>query len=335
MAPNEMVAAIKAQCFKGGAASDAQLLMLVSFAKEYGLNPIAKECYAFVSDGRTNIGVQSDGWSKIANREPSFDGQEMEYEKDTQGNTVAITSKTYVKGREHPIVYRAMMNEWRRNTDVWKQMPTHQLYLKARNQGIRFAFGIPAYDPDDMERIEAAGVIETTARKVELKIDVPAAAVTTDGNTPAPEPETPEPAEHCQQKDCEVPGPLEAVEIQGDTFWLCAEHAKAHKPKRGRPRKVDVKGGDAHTTGDLSADNATAPTVTSGGGVADAQRAAGLEQIDPNETPLETFIRVHDVAEKRVKLACAKYGAEKVADLDEAARDAILAVLKKSYGEVA
>ncbi|MGA9884089.1 MAG: recombinase RecT [Candidatus Acidiferrales bacterium] len=343
MTVEDMTRAVKTQCFKG-AASDAQLLMLLSFAKQYGLNPLAKECYAFLgTDGRMSIGVQVDGWSAIANRQANYDGQEIEYEYDDKGALVAITSRTYVRGRTHPVVYRAVLREWLRKTDVWTAMPTHQLYVKARNEGIRFAFGVPAYDPDDIERIAGAGVVETTA--VRVKLD--SAAVVTDTGNAAPasttDAEIPPSAHHeslndqpeasgtaghpstvekpagCQMKGC-VAEPVETIELNGSTFWMCAIHAKGYKPRRpGRPRKAP----DAPVT------PAPAPTTP-----AETQRAAGLEVIDPHESPLETFIRVHDVPEKRVKLALAKYGAEKLADLDAAAADATLSVFKKSYGEV-
>lgn len=352
MTADDLVKAVKGQCFAKGAASDSQLLMLISFAKQYGLNPLAKECYAFVgTDGRMSIGVQVDGWSAIANRQAAYDGQEMEYEYDDKGALVAITSRTYVRGREHPVPYRAILKEWVRNTDVWKSMPTHQLYVKARNQGIRFAFGIPAYDPDDIERIAAQPAIATTA----VRLQPDSMAVATDTGSAAPskattdtpaesppssanhtnesrndqpeasgtagQPSTVEMPATCQMKGC-VAEPVEQIEFNGDKFWMCAAHAKAYKPRRpGRPRKP----ADAQVT----PGPAPAPTP------AEAQRAAGLETIDPNESPLETFIRVHDVPEKRVKLALAKYGAEKLADLDPAAAEATLSVFKKSYGKEA
>ena len=165
--PAELIETTKVVCFKDGAASNAQLMMLLSFTKNFGLNPLAKECYAFISQGRMSVGVQVDGWSKIADRREDYDGQEIIYENAPNGDVIAITSKTYVKGRAHPTVYRAVLKEWKRNTDVWNSMPTHQLYVKARNEGIRFAFGIPAYDPDDIERIERSHTaIETTATVV-------------------------------------------------------------------------------------------------------------------------------------------------------------------------
>jgi hypothetical protein len=134
--------------------------MLMSFARQYDLNPLARECYAYINKktGLMQVGIQVDGWSKIANRDENFDGQEIEYHSNKDGVVTAMTTKTHVKGRTYPTVYRAEMKEWKRDTDVWQSMPIHQLYMKARDQGIRLAFGIAAYDPDDIERIEHSAI---------------------------------------------------------------------------------------------------------------------------------------------------------------------------------
>jgi phage recombination protein Bet len=213
VAPEELVRIVKSTCFPDGAASDGQLMMLLSFAKTYDLNPLASECYAFIDKkGKMHVGVQVDGWSKIANRQENFDGQEIEYENDANGNVTAITSKTFVKGRAHPTIYRAVMKEWKRATDVWNSMPSHQLFVKARDEGIRFAFGVPAYDPDDEERFKTnQPAIETTATHVEDGAGVSSqAAGATTGEAVPP---TAEPA---------------------------GAGGESEKPKRGRPRAVKL-----------------------------------------------------------------------------------------------
>lgn len=309
MDEKDFLTAVKAQCFKDGVASDAQLMMLLSFARQYSLNPLAKECYAFVSGGKVNIGVQTDGWSTIANRDPSYDGQEIEYEFGDGAEPIAITSKTYVKGRAHPTVYRAAMAEWKRATDVWKQMPSHQLFLKARNQGIRFALGVSAYDPDDLERI-AAPTIAVVATTVE-----PPAI------TNSPQPATPE-AEtviHCLHVGCSAVAAGE-FDTKVGKVHLCAEHAELHKKvkRRGRTAKVDGAGA-------LSVGGETEGVDKSGGG----KPAATEDAADSSS--LEAFLRAHDVPKKRLDLALAKYGAASIAELKPDEQTAILDVFRRSY----
>jgi phage recombination protein Bet len=290
VAPKELLDTVRAVCFKG-AASDAQLMMLLSFAKNYDLNPLAKECYAFVKEGRMSIGVQVDGWSKIANRQDNYDGQEIEYENDKDGKVVSITSRTYVKGRAKPTVYRAMMSEWNRKTDVWASMPTHQLYVKARNQGVRFAFGIPAYDPDDMERIEKSTTqraVETTATVVK---DDPKVSAKEAGNS------------------------RQAGNVAQDS--LVAEKASAAATPKPPPSGTAAAPAEAVTHADPPA--ASAPSAT---GEAPDPRTKLDKAYDNLRTHLDALIARH-VKDARLKLLLGQVGAVSV----EAATDEQIAML--------
>ncbi len=60
------------------------------------------------------------------------------------------------------------------------------------------------------------------------------------------------------------------------------------------------------------------------------QVAASLEVIDPNESELETFIRVHDLDQKRVDAMLAKYGADNVKELSPADAARALEIFRKS-----
>lgn len=127
----------------------------------------------------------------------------------------------------------------------------------------------------------------------------------------------------CQFKGCVIGDGLERVEVEGDSVWLCHPHAEAARPKRrGRKPKEGAAAPAPAAEGQAAAETPAAQ----------AQRAAGLEQIDPNEGELETFARVHDVPERRLNLMLSKYGAAKPAELTADQRVAILQILKKAYG---
>ncbi len=284
----ELIKVVKTACFPDGACTDAQLMMLLSFAKTYDLNPLASECYAFIDKkGKMHVGVQVDGWSKIANRQENFDGQEIEYETNDKGEVVAITSKTYVHGRQHPTVYRAMMKEWKRTTDVWSLMPVHQLFVKARNEGIRFAFGVPAYDPDDIERIASpARAIETTATHVEQ-----------------PSGGSSQPDQVAGAASAEPSPPAEPTGT-GDN---------PEKPKRGRPRKVELVRDPLPTAGEA------APAAAATNGTA---ATAG---------DLQGFVAAHNVPQARVNMALTKAGVERMDQLTPEQSATILEQFTKSY----
>nr|DAY45332.1 MAG TPA: RecT protein [Caudoviricetes sp.] len=131
-----------------------QITAFLMVAKEYKLNPITKEIYAFPAKGG---GVQPivsiDGWLKIINSHPDFDGMEFRDTLDEGGNLRAVTCRIYRKNRAHPVEMTEYMDECRRNTDPWRQWPNRMLRHKATIQAARYAFGFSGIaDPDEAER---------------------------------------------------------------------------------------------------------------------------------------------------------------------------------------
>src|SRR5574338_933239 len=88
---DELVSVLKATAFKGPA-SEAQLTALMIVAKQYGLNPWTKEIYAFPDRNNGIVPVVGvDGWSRIINQHPQFDG--MDFEQDAESCTCIIYRK--------------------------------------------------------------------------------------------------------------------------------------------------------------------------------------------------------------------------------------------------
>lgn len=131
-----------------------QITAFLMVAKEYKLNPITKEIYAFPAKGG---GVQPivsiDGWLKIINSHPDFDGMEFRDTLDDSGALRAVTCRIYRKDRTHPVEMTEYMDECKRNTDPWRQWPNRMLRHKATIQAARYAFGFSGIaDPDEAER---------------------------------------------------------------------------------------------------------------------------------------------------------------------------------------
>lgn len=145
----ELVEALKATAFKGQV-TDAQMTALMVVANEYVLNPWTKEIYAFPDKNNNIVPVVGvDGWSRIINRHPEFDGIEFEQTPD------ACTCVIYRKDRGHPIKVTEYMDECRRsNMGPWASHPRRMLRHKAMIQCARIAFGYSGiYDQDEAERI--------------------------------------------------------------------------------------------------------------------------------------------------------------------------------------
>lgn len=194
--PQELVQTLKATAFKGNA-TDAQFNALMIVSTQYGLNPFTKEIYAFPDKQNGIVPVVGvDGWSRIINSHPQFDGMEFKYSEETTtpagSNTKAhewVECVIYRKDRSHPIVAREYLDEvyrppfkgkfgevngpWQSHT---KRMHRH----KAMIQTARLAFGfVGIYDEDEAQRIQ------TPETPKEVKADPELDSLIADGEAAA------------------------------------------------------------------------------------------------------------------------------------------------------
>ena len=139
-------------------ATNEQFISFLAVANEYGLNPMTREVYAFPSKGGGIQPIVSiDGWLKIINSHPQFDGMIFQDTTDEDGNLIAITCRIFRKDRTHPTEATEYMVECRRNTEPWQKWPRRMLRHKATIQAARYAFGLAGIiDPDEAERIQDA-----------------------------------------------------------------------------------------------------------------------------------------------------------------------------------
>lgn len=144
----DLVTVLKATAFKGQV-SDAQMSALLIVANQYGLNPWCKEIYAFPDKNNGIVPVVGvDGWSRIINTHPQFDG--MDFAQDDESCTCII----YRKDRNHPVKVTEYLSECKRGAAPWQSHPKRMLRHKAMIQCARLAFGyVGIYDQDEAERI--------------------------------------------------------------------------------------------------------------------------------------------------------------------------------------
>lgn len=155
----EVLDILKATAFKGQV-SDAQMSALLVVATQYSLNPFTKEIYAFPDRNNGIVPVVGvDGWARIINENPQFDG--MEFAQDDEQCTCTI----YRKDRQRPVAVTEYMSECRRDTTPWKSHPKRMLRHKAMIQCARMAFGYTGiYDHDEAERIVDMGSAQEVRR---------------------------------------------------------------------------------------------------------------------------------------------------------------------------
>ncbi len=154
---------LKATAFKGQV-SDAQMTALMVVANQYGLNPWTREIYAFPDKNNGIVPVVGvDGWSRIINEHPQFDG--MEFIQDDASDS--CTCIMHRKDRAHPIKVTEFMSECRRAVGPWQTHPKRMLRHKALIQCARLAFGfVGVFDPDEAERIIEGEVIDGNTGEV-------------------------------------------------------------------------------------------------------------------------------------------------------------------------
>ncbi len=155
----EEIDTIKRTVAKG--ATDDELRMFLHLASSYGLDPFARDVW-FIKDksGNPIIMTSRDGYIKIANSHAAYDGIEADvvyqgdrfrkikdgvehiYETKNRGNPVGAYAMVYRKDRSRPIYVYAPMNNYYRNSPVWRQYP-HAMILKvAEAQALKRAFSI-------------------------------------------------------------------------------------------------------------------------------------------------------------------------------------------------
>ena len=151
--PSHLMEVLKKTAFKE-CRTNEEFIAMCMVANKYGLDPITKEIYAFPNKktGAVVPVVGYDGWQKLANRHPQYDGVEFVEADDGAWCECRI----YRKDRSHPTVMREWMEECRMDTLPWQKYPRRMLRNKAFNQCARAAFNLSGiYDEDEAARIRA------------------------------------------------------------------------------------------------------------------------------------------------------------------------------------
>lgn len=160
--------------------SREQFAACLVVANEYRLNPLTKEIYFFPARGGGIVPVVGvDGWCRIINEHPGFDGMEFDVEFAPDGKPLSTTCRMYRKDRNRPTSITEYFSECARPTDPWRQAPARMLRHKAMIQGARYAFGFTGiYDQDEAERIAAADARDVTPRPASSRPPSPPAQAT-------------------------------------------------------------------------------------------------------------------------------------------------------------
>lgn len=179
--------------------SREQMAAFLLVAKEYNLNPLTKEIYAFPTRGGGIQPIVSiDGWCNLINSHTMLNGIEFDDHASADGKALtAITARIWRKDRDKPITVTEYMDECNRKTDTWTKWPRRMLRHKALIQCARYAFGFAGIiDPDEADRLDVPERKPEAAKLVTVKRPPPP-----DEPAPAPVAETVNPPHSLQNPD--------------------------------------------------------------------------------------------------------------------------------------
>jgi phage recombination protein Bet len=161
MDPTRFRQVVMATCMPKGkesaAVSDEEFAAFLLVARDYNLNPLTKQIYAFPANGGITPIVSVDGWIAVIQSQPGLNGIEFDYVLNDAGKLDAVTCRIYRKGWDRPIEVTEWLSECARGTDHWQKRPRRMLRHKALIQCARVAFGLSLGDATDYEDGDSPG----------------------------------------------------------------------------------------------------------------------------------------------------------------------------------
>jgi phage recombination protein Bet len=173
--PDKLMTTLKKTAFRQRNANDEvtdeQMMALLVVADQYGLNPFTKEIYAYNDKGAIVPLVSIDGWLRIINEHPQFDGMDFRYadewETMPRGKNcpVWIECVIYRRDRSRPTIVREYLDECYQAPrgqnafdGPWQNVTKRFLRHRAVIQCGRVAFGFAGLqDSDEQDRIVDMG----------------------------------------------------------------------------------------------------------------------------------------------------------------------------------
>ena len=180
--PERFLETLKATAFQqkpGQEVTDAQMIMLLTTANEYNLNPFLKQIYAFPDKHKGIVPIVGvDGYIRIVNEHPQADGWSfnvsetlVDLDSIVTGVPEWIECVMYRKDRSHAVVARVYATESYREPfktksghllkGPWQQYTRLMLENRAFIRAARFAFGFTGiYSEDDAERMQESEYLD-------------------------------------------------------------------------------------------------------------------------------------------------------------------------------
>jgi len=140
-------------------ANDGEFRMFMHLAKSYGLDPFNGEIFFWKMNGKPTIMTSRDGYLKIADSHPSYDGLVSDLVRDNdvfkrerdninheygadRGNIIGAYALVYRKDRRYPVYVFAPFKEYNAGTRVWASYPSAMILKVAESMALKRAFTV-------------------------------------------------------------------------------------------------------------------------------------------------------------------------------------------------
>lgn len=118
--------------------TNEEMFIGISIVAKYHLDPVAREIYVTKSKGKLMTVIGIDGWIKILDRTPHYNGYEMEIHEDETGKVDYVTAIIHSKDRKYPAKYRAYAREYSSVSGFMAgKIPIHMLRIFALRHAAR------------------------------------------------------------------------------------------------------------------------------------------------------------------------------------------------------
>lgn len=158
----------------GRKVTNEQFVSFIAVANNYDLDPLKKEIYAFPAKGGGIQPVVSiDGWLRIINTHPDFDGMQLQETFDDKGEIFSVTCTIHKKSSSYPVTITEYLSECMMSTDPWKKKPIRMLRHKAVIQCSRYAFGLSGIvELDEAEAAIEKDITPTVTKRKPAQVEV-------------------------------------------------------------------------------------------------------------------------------------------------------------------
>jgi len=131
--------------------TDLEFAMFINLSKRYQLDPFRNQIWVVkYGGGAARVFTGRDGFLEIAHRSGKFDGMESGYREEGYPLHLVGWAKVYRKDMAHPFAVEVGIEEYRKDTPAWKDMPKTMIQKVAESQALRKAFSaFGLYSPEE------------------------------------------------------------------------------------------------------------------------------------------------------------------------------------------